>query len=568
MKKTFICLTLLLSVFCLFAQDMTDSAKKVKKQVVSSEYDRNSLTIIGLDFPNAQSANLAKCIETAVVPDKFYSNDLGFRMIPANFEINLYDPAKQKQIFNTDVLNLLKEKKVGQGIIAKWFNRQADGTFNTSVLKERGVYNSDDSDLKIASAAKRGESTLMDAGLGLVDKSYILVMGFANIQSMNQYYDKIEAKPEQRTSNGFKADMIGYLYKLNFSDSVAAVFFQDLWLSQTSADANAKIEKFNATNFPLIPIKSFAMPMQASQYNPGHTLAPKVQKTSDELLKDMVNTSITSVLTQFEKQVDEFKVKAQIYKTNPIAVKIGKKEGLGFDQTYFVYENRMASSGQTYSSRRGVIKSMKVADNRANTSGETQPSLFYQVAGHKIDNMGMFIEQHNDAGLNLFLGYAQDGLAGIDGRLEYYIGRFLNVPSFKMYVEGGYNINSDETTLESITKMEEITQWHVSAGLNKDFYLTKNIHWGPFAGYGIESVDGKTSKYKLETQFIEAGARLGLNITYNIQLIGSANYYIMLSPELKDKDGKVIPFTKNEDYKTFFPDFKSFGYSYGIRFMF
>ena len=572
MKKIFLCLTLVSIFFCLSAQDITDSAKKVKKQIVSSEYDRSSLTIIGLDLPNAQSANVAKSIDAAIIPDKFYSNDLGFRMIPANLEINLFDPVKQKQIFNTDVLTLLNQKKVGQAIVAKWFNRQPDGTFNADVLKVRGVYNSDDSDLAIANAAKRGESALMDAGMGLVDKSYILVLGFANMQTMNQFYDKIEAKPEQRTTNGFKADMIGYLYKLDFSDSVAAVFFQDLWLSNTSGDANAKIEKFNATTFPLIPVKNFAMPMQATQYNAGQSLAPKVQKTTDELLKDMVNNSLTAVITQFEKQIDEFKVKAQVYKTNPIAVKIGKKEGLGFDQRYFVFENRQTRSGKQYSSRRGVIKSMSVSDNRNVTSGETQPSYFYQVAGRKIDNMGMFVEQRVDAGLNLFLGYQQDAMSGIAARGEYYIGRMLygsktnkiakGMTSFKMYVEGGYN--SGDYTI-NLTE-EKVDLLRVSAGFNKDYYLTKNIHFGPFIGYGFESATGKDSKYKIETHFVEFGARLGINISYNVQLIGSANYYVMLSPDVKDNDGKAVDSTKS--YKDFFPDRNGLGISYGIRFMF
>lgn len=319
------------------------------------------------------------------------------------------------------------------------------------------------------------------------------------------------------------------------------------------------------------------MPMQASQFNPGHSLAPKVQKTPDELMKELINNSLNTIIGQFEKQVDEFKVKAQIYKTNPIAVKIGKKEGLSFDQTYFVYENRMTRGGETYSSRRGVIKSMSVVDNRTSTSGETQPSLFYQVAGRKIDNMGMFIEQHNDAGLNLFVGYAQDGLSGINARAEYYIGRVLygtakknavskGLTSFKFYIEGGYD--TGECTLESVTGLEDLDLMRVSFGLNKDFYLTKNVHWGPFLGYGFESAQGKTSKFKLETDFIEMGARLGFNVSYNIQLIGSANYYLMLSPEMKDKDGILIPFTKDETYETFFPDRGGVGFTYGLRIMF
>ena len=176
MKKTFICFTLVLSTFCLSAQDITDSAKKTKKQIISSEYDRNALTIIGLKSDSPLAGQLAKMIDTVKISEKFYTNDIGFRNIPYNVVVSVFDKIQQDKIFKTDVPKLLNEKKVGQGIVARWFNRQPDGTFNADVLKERGVYNSDDSDLAIASSSKRGESALMDAGLGLVDHSYVLVM--------------------------------------------------------------------------------------------------------------------------------------------------------------------------------------------------------------------------------------------------------------------------------------------------------------------------------------------------------------------------------------------------------
>lgn len=571
MKKTFICLTLVLSAFCLSAQDITDSAKKVKKQIISSEYDRNALTIIGLKSDNPLADQLAKMIDTVKISDKFYTNNIGFRNIPYNVVVSIFDKTQQDKVFKTDVPKLLDEKKVGQGIVAKWFNRQPDGTFNTEVLKERGIYNSDDSDLSIATSSKRGESALMDAGLGLVDHSYVLVLGYSNLMTMNQYYDQTKAAPEARKMNGVKGDMIGLLYKLNFNDSVSAVFFQDMWANNGAPDLKVKVAKFDANTFPLVPVKSLIMPMQATQYNAGQSLAPKVQKTQDELLRDMVNSSLTNLLNHLTYQVSDFKVKAQVYKTNPIAVKIGKKEGLGYDQRYFVFENQQTRSGDQYSKRVGVIKSMSVADNRTVTSGETEPSYFYQVAGGKIDNMGMFVEQRIDAGLNLFLGYQQGAMSGIDARAEFYIGRFMyggktkgiskGMTSFKLYVDGGYNRN--EFTLNTLP--EDVDLLRVSAGLNKDFYLTNSIHFGPFAGYGIELATGKTSDYKVETDFVEMGARLGINIKYNIQLVGSATYYLIISPETKDDTGTVIP---SEKFDTYFPDRAGLGYSCGLRFMF
>ncbi|MBL7967669.1 MAG: hypothetical protein JNK09_11765 [Prolixibacteraceae bacterium] len=573
MKQALICLTFILSVLGLFAQDISESAKKVKKQIVSSEYDRNSLTIIGLKSASPLADQIARMIDTIKVSDKFYSNDIGFRNIPFDVTINLFDKNQQDKVFKTDVPQLLGNSKVGQGIVAKWFNRQPDGTFNTEVLKERGIYNSDDSDLSIASSTKRGESALMDAGLGLVDHSYVLVLGYSNLMTMDEYYNKTQAAPEARKMNGVKGDLIGLLYKLNFNDSVSSIFFQNMWANKGEANLQTKMDQFNSTTFPLIPVKNLIMPMQATQYNPGQPLSPKTQKTQDELLRDMVNGSMTNILNHLTYQVSDFKVKAQVYKTNPIAVKIGKKEGLGYDQRYFVFENRQTKSGDQYSQRIGVIKSMSVADNRTVTSGETEPSYFYQVAGGKIDNMGMFVEQRIDAGLNFFLGYQQDAMSGFDARIEYYMGRLFygkkqgiskGMTSFKFYVDGGYN--SGDFTLDGLTGEEKVDLLRVSVGVNKDYYLTHFLHAGPFVGLGIESATGKDSDYKAETIFIEGGARLGINLRYNIQLIGSATYYVMLAPTMKDATGTEV--TDPGSYNDLFPDRAGLGISYGIRFMF
>jgi hypothetical protein len=570
---------ILFGAICVFfgfyslGQEISNSAKKSKNQLVSSEYDRNSLTILGLKSPGELNDRIALILDTLKVQDKFYSNDIGFRNIPYKVDFTLFDRARHDVIYKTDVLQLLGSQKVGQGILARWFNRQGDGTFNTDVLKERGIYNSDDSDFSLVNATKRGQSSLMDAGLSLVDKSYVMVIGYSNLITMNQHYDQIKATPENRKLNGVKGDMIGMLYKIDFSDSISTLFFNDMWTAKGTPDPEKKAAAFNSFNFPFKPVKYLVMPLQATQSNPGQSSSPKVQKTQDQLLQEVVNTSVEGLLNSITTLISEFKVKGQIYKTKPIAIKIGKKEGLGFDQRYFVFENRENSKGQKYSERVGVIKSMSVADNRVVSKGETDPSYFYQVAGGKIDNLGMFAEQRNDAGLNLFIGYQSAGLSGATGRLEYYLGRVLyssksnkisrGLTSFKLYVEGGYNMG--DYTLQTSSGKESLNIYHISAGLNKDFYIMNSIHWGPFIGYGIESGKGKTSESESETGFVETGIRLGINLKYNIQLVGSANYYYMLTPKVKDKDGKEIV---TDSYSDIFPDRGEFGITGGIRFMF
>lgn len=565
----FICFAILLFASA-SAQDIMESAKKVKSNLVSSEYDRNSFTYLGIDFAEQFSAQACAKLSELPVPEKFYDNSVDIKTLSAP---NMRDAMSvgtepMKKLSNQKVIDLLQQNKIGQKILAKWFNRQADGTFNVDLLKERGMFNANDADFVIASASKRGESALMDMGMGLIDKSYVMVVDFDKLMTMEQVYDQSQVPAEQRNMNGFKATVNAYLYKLNFNDSVAAYFFQDYW---TSTPDPAKASAFEAAKFPFIPVQTIQKEVMGTQFNPGHVLAPKVQKSSDELMQMLVKTAQQAFITDVEKENNEFRVKAFVSATNPIAAKIGKKEGLSFDQRYFVYENKEKGNGTVVSKRRGVVKAMKVADNQKVTTGDTDPSLFYQIAGGKIDAYGMFMEQKNDIGMNFILGYTEGGLSGVTGRLEYYIGKAFyktgnlskGLTSLKLYVEGG--LNADTYNYSTYTDAD-FTFMRVSGGLAKDYYLTNFLHWGPFAGYGIENATWDGSDNKINSSFIEAGARIGINLSYNIQLIGSATYYIMLTSEETDSASTSVD--ADVDYSGLFERGDGLGISAGLRIMF
>lgn len=121
-----------------------------------------------------------------------------------------------------------------------------------------------------------------------------------------------------------------------------------------------------------------------------------------------------------ESTNEAFRVKkAMVSKTKPISAKIGKKEGLSFDQRYFIYENQQRKDGTLFKKRVAVVKSMKVADNRQVTTGQSEASEFYKIFGGKVDNMGMFMEQKNDEGSIYF--WAIPSMAWPDIRAEWNI---------------------------------------------------------------------------------------------------------------------------------------------------
>lgn len=566
MKALFIAIGILFFSSIVFSQNVLEAGKKAKSYV-SSDYNRNSLTLVGLNFNENLSNEVYSHFSGLEVPGKFYNNPL---------HNNILQPGVDRQsvsnllgdIDTDEISKWLNQNKVGQQILATWFNRQPDGSFNVETLKERGLFNANDNDYIVASASKRGQSGLMDMGLQLVNQSYVLVFDFYKITTMHDYYVANEIPANKQTMNGFRSLLKTYLFKLDFNDSVAAVFFQDYWTGANQADKQQRIEAFENADFPFVFVSKNQQQVNGSQFNEGQALAPEKQLSRSELLDKMINSGLESSVNYVEKQNAEFRVKAMVNKVHPISAKIGKKEGLRFDQRYFVFENRQRHNGTIFSKRIAVVKSMKVVDNRRVTQGETESSQFYQIAGGKVDNLGMFLEQHNDVGLNIFLGTTNGGLPGFTGRAEYYISKVLGdvaatnknakgLTSLKIYVEGAYGTETYD---------EKYDFMRGSVGLSKDFYPLHFLHWGPFVGYGVESTTWESTSGNISTDFIEAGIRAGINLAHNIQLIGSLNYYMMLTSQKLDENKEVL--IEDFDYKGKFDDRFGPGASFGIRIMF
>lgn len=545
------------------------------RQQVSTNYDRNSLSVLMLDAGDPYSVQLGKLMDSLQVPEKYFDNSLKISTVPIQI-----DRAKiaetdnyRKLVPQEQVLAALKQSRIANLALARWFDREDDGSFGVKTLAERGVYNATDNDMLVASASKRGTAGLMDMGMGLVDKSYFIVLDFAEVLSMNELYERDSIPADQRTMNGFQGKINSYVYKLDFSEPVAAPFFQDLWISGESDSKESKKALFDQTDFPLVHINTFSEAVSSTQLNPGQKGAPAVQRSAAEMLESLMSMAYENSLLKLENTNDEFRVKGMVHDVNPIAVKIGRKEGLKFDQRYFVYENRQDRKGNVYSKRKGVIRSMSVSDNRSLADGESEPSLFYQVAGGRIDNMGMFVEQKNASGINLFAGYTEGGLSGGGLRLEILLSPFLyegfaksgpakGMTGWKIYLEGAYG-NQEFMYDEGLAKFGF---YRGSLGLSKEIYLTRNVFLDPFLGYGMEGgTPPEDTGESFNSQFVEIGSRLGINITHNVQLMPAINLYTIVKSEyLETKESEPVKITYSEQFE----GRGGAGISMGLRFMF
>jgi hypothetical protein len=536
-----------------FGQNVSEAGKKVKSNEPATHYDRLSLTYLLLDFGSGNYYNMLKqSFQLLKTDDKYDDNSIRQPMLPSpvsrdetlnSFSVDL----RTADIVSNKLKDALVKNHIANAVIAKWFSRKDDGSFGVELLQQRGLYNATDADVAAANASKLGQAKLMDAGEGLLNNSFIIVYDVNDLIDMEESYNRLQKNsktPISRTKNGFQAKVSAYVYKINFNDTINTFFWNNLWANPTDADLAQRKVKFDNYNFPVTYYTRTTTMVEASQYNPGQALAPKVQATPDQLMLKLLHEGANNNLSAIEYKLEEFKVKASIFSTHPIEAKIGKKEGLKTDHRYFVYEMEQNSSGKITAKKKGVIRATQhITDNRTVSTGKSKTSRFYQVAGGRLDE-GMLLQQRNDAGLALTLGWSSGGFNGFDGRLDLNISRLTGakMPTMiKLYIEGGYDPVETELkigTSETILTYNSFLRY--GAGLGKEFCFAHHFKFQPFAGIGMETAsDKEDSKLTLSTLYGRAGVLFGLNILHNVQLTYAYGTYSPFG-KITDKDNKEL----------------------------
>ena len=174
------------------------------------------------------------------------------------------------------------ENKIANKMVAKWFNMQADGTMDFDLIGERGQYDATALDVKKADMMSKSINTqLQDAGIELIDKSFVIINKFRFTSNevlaaiayeaskiisqkmptenkmqitLKNAYDKKMKQLYEKMRKGYSVSTQAILYKLNWSDSVQSIFFNEYFLPadhlSTLNDSLRKIEidKFNNTD--------------------------------------------------------------------------------------------------------------------------------------------------------------------------------------------------------------------------------------------------------------------------------------------------------------------------------
>jgi hypothetical protein len=190
---------------------------------------------------------------------------------------------------------------------------------------------------------------------------------------------------------------ISYLYQLVWNDSVAAVFYNDYWMDESTYDAKKKKAFENSDIFTLrfIGAEVAWADLQSTS---------RTKKTEEQLIAVATVRAIDAVIAKLQRKYEVFRTKTPLFSTDPLGAKIGLKEGLEKGDRYEVLEQVQDAEGRTRYKRKGIIKveKDKIWDNRfmaeeeREENGEAPQSIEFTVfSGPGKFYPGMLIRQIN-----------------------------------------------------------------------------------------------------------------------------------------------------------------------------
>ena len=369
MKKSSIAFSLLIFSISSFAQ--------TQDKPIDVKYRRSSLHTMVVEsdkFP--QKEVVLKAFNNAPFPDKYNEHTIGDKSFdPAKYPLTaeekatIYKPSQMGALLASAadikvdsvakelpyrIQKYLAKEKIANKLVAKWFNRQADGSFDYNLIADRGVFNASFSETKAAQKSSDGIALLKTAGFELIGNTFVVINKFkfypnepiaAAIRDvakaelaksgkpqmlLNTAYKGLDAVYE-KTKEGYSIFATSYLYKLVWDDAVSTKFFPDLYMEKAAIDPKKKAAFDKSDLFKL----EFVGDESASGLV---TFSLKEKRTEEQIITLSTTRIIDNVYAKLQKKYDVFKTKTPLYTGDPITAKIGKKEGLEGGERFEVLE--------------------------------------------------------------------------------------------------------------------------------------------------------------------------------------------------------------------------------------
>ncbi|MFA7116150.1 MAG: hypothetical protein WC140_02790 [Bacteroidales bacterium] len=511
MKKIILLIFILISFMCSSTQIVTAQSEEY--------YQRNGMSIIHVSYTGEYYPKVNNYYHNNFQLDSRYNSNNIKTKIYKRYEKGYFKTSNSyySRYITNNIDQFLKDEQVAKQIISYIFNRQEDGTMDLNRIHQRGLYNANDQDYKNAILIKRGIAALKDAGEKLVDKSYVAVLDHTNIR-----YEFVKDYNSENGSYYYKANNVIYLYKIQWNDTLLNKIW-DCWIDKNTPIEERESKKiaFDKIDFSLQFVTlidngttavNTEIEKESKLVNLLNSDKVKKEKAFDKLMKIMINDNKSSI----ENKISALKLRVPICDISPIRAKIGTKEGLKTDNTFFAYEYQINSEGKEFKRNIGVVMATdKITNNSEITTGSQNSSEFYQFSGSNIEP-GLSLVEKKLMHLTAEFGFATK--EGLHLGLEYnkYAGTHTQ---FFAIINGNLSMTG------------------ANAGIQLGYGLrTNNFQLYPLIGISYDTILGNntgnlSNSEKKENRAIlgKIGMKTNLNIKFPFQIFAQLSYNTILN---------------------------------------
>ncbi len=352
----------------------------VLAQEPESNYRRSSIYSILINHTDQQFGNeIKEAFLQIPVPDKFNDHNLSVKVL--NIDKKLAGANNSNE--NTVITDFLQNNKVASRLVGRWFNRDFfTGQCDMELVKERGLYNATEFDKQLAKRSSRGVAMLQDAGEDLIGNTFVIVNDIRYVDknkgaktgasilkalgqiasaymgsSISDLTDNLGDMLE--TIKGFKVKINTFLYKLDWNDEQAAVFYQEQYAAKPDATKKANFEAARG-NYKLKYVGKVESSGGTTSFLGINEDEPIV------MVRKACQRAIDENVVDLQRNYEEFRTKSPLLSVEPLTAYVGKKEGVTAKSKFEVLEVVELENGKHKYNRVGVIEPIEnlIWDNR------------------------------------------------------------------------------------------------------------------------------------------------------------------------------------------------------------
>lgn len=386
----------------------------INAQEPVSDYRRSSVYSVLVNHTDQQfAAEIKEAFLQIPVPDKFNDHNLSVKVL--NMDKKLAGAGSQKE--NPMITEFLQNNKVASRLVARWFNRDYyTGMCDMELVKERGLYNATEFDKQLASRSARGVAMLQDAGEELIGNTYVLVndiryvdknKGAKTAGSLLKAFGQIAAaytgsSIDDLTNNigdmvetikGFTVKINTFLYRLDWTDEQAALFYKEQYAAKSDESKKLNFEKAR---------DGYKLKYVGKVESRGGTTSFLGIKEEEPIVmvRKACQRAIDENVVNLQRNYEEFRTKTPLVSIEPLTAYIGMKEGVSVGTKFEVLEVVELENGKHKYNRVGIIEPVEnlIWDNRymaeeEGAVGATLGCTTFRTVSGKDFSKGMLIRE-------------------------------------------------------------------------------------------------------------------------------------------------------------------------------